>query len=195
VTERAALPTSVPSNAVLPPRHPDAPAPGEQIASHYHLCVGCGRDHPTGLRVSVTAGEGLTLSGSFTVTENHQGAPGLAHGGMLTLAFDEVLGSLMWLVGMPAVTAHLQTDFRRPVPVGTTLHITAHVDGRAGRRLYTSAIGRADDATGPVAVRASAVFVIVAGEHFRTYGRRADVDAAIARDDVRRAAHALEVNP
>ncbi|MGH8824290.1 MAG: hypothetical protein ACRDVN_07435 [Jiangellaceae bacterium] len=69
MTERAASPVAVPDDAVLPARHPDAPAPGELIASHYHLCVGCGRDHPTGLRVEVTAGEGLTLSGRFTVTE------------------------------------------------------------------------------------------------------------------------------
>jgi acyl-coenzyme A thioesterase PaaI-like protein len=195
VTERAGLRTSVPEDAVVPPRHPAAPASGEQIASHYHRCVGCGHDHPTGLRVVVTAGEGLTLSGSFTVTEDHQGAPGLAHGGMLALAFDEVLGSLIWLVGMPAVTGHLETDFRRPVPVGTTLHITARVDGQAGRRLYTSAIGRADDADGPVAVQARAVFVVVSGEHFRAHGRREDVEAAIARDDVRHAARSLEVNP
>jgi len=195
VTERATPTKGVPTDAVLPPRHPDAPAPGQQIASHYHLCVGCGLDHPTGLRVVVTAGDGLTLSGSFTVTEDHQGAPGLAHGGMLTLAFDEVLGSLIWLVGVPAVTGHLETDFRRPVPVGTTLHITAQVDGQSGRKLYVSAAGRADAPDGPVAVRANAVFVIVGAEHFVAHGRPEDVDAALARDDVRRVARAFEVNP
>ncbi len=195
VTERAASPVGVPADAVLPPRHPDAPAPGEQIASHYHLCVGCGHDHPTGLRMVVTAGEGLTLSGRFTVTENHQGAPGLAHGGMLALAFDEVLGSLIWLVATPAVTGHLETDFRRPVPVGTTLHITAQVDGRFGRKLYVSAVGRSDAPDGPVAVRARAVFVMVEVEHFRRHGRPQDVQAAVTREDVRHAARALEVNP
>jgi acyl-coenzyme A thioesterase PaaI-like protein len=195
VTERAALPAGVPEDATLPSRHPDAPAPGEQIASHYSLCVGCGRDHPTGLRVVVTAGAGLTLSGSFTVTADHQGAPGLAHGGMLALAFDEVLGSLIWLVGVPAVTGHLETDFRRPVPVGTTLHITASVDGRSGRRLYVSAVGRSNAADGPIAVHARAVFVVVGAEHFLAHGRAEDVDAVLARDDVRRVARAFEVNP
>lgn len=195
MTDRAVSAVAVPADAELPARHPDAPAPGEVIASHYHLCVGCGRDHPTGLRVEVTAGEGLTLSGRFTVTENHQGAPGLAHGGMLALAFDEVLGSLIWLVATPAVTAHLETDFRRPVPVGTTLYITAQVDGRSGRRLYVSAVGRSDAPDGPIAVQARAVFAIVGVEHFRRHGRPADVAAAVAHDDVRRAARALEVNP
>lgn len=195
MTDRAVSAVAIPADAELPARHPDAPAPGEVIASHYHLCVGCGRDHPTGLRVEVTAGEGLTLSGRFTVTENHQGAPGLAHGGMLALAFDEVLGSLIWLVATPAVTAHLETDFRRPVPVGTTLYITAQVDGRSGRRLYVSAVGRSDSSDGPITVLARAVFVMVGMEHFRRHGRPADVAAAVAHDDVRRAARALEVNP
>lgn len=63
----------------------------------------------------------LDLSGKFTVTENHQGAPGLAHGGLLSLAFDEALGKLMWLIRTPAVTGRLETDFLLPVPMGRTL--------------------------------------------------------------------------
>lgn len=170
--------------ATLPRRHPDAPAPGEAIASHYAFCVGCGPQHPTGLKVAVTAGEGLTVTGAFTVTDDHQGAPGLAHGGMLSLAFDEVLGSLIWLIGKPAVTGHLETDYRRPVPVGTSLRIDAQVDAMAGRKLYMSAVGREDDEHGPVSVTASAVFVVVDGAHFTRHGRAADV-----------AAGRLEVNP
>ena len=58
-----------------------------------------------------------------------------------------------------------------------------------------SAVGRSDAPDGPVAVQARAVFVMVGVEHFRRYGRPQDVKAAVARDDVRRAARALEVNP
>ena len=65
--------------------------------------------------MSITAGEGLTVSGDFTVTEHLQGAPGLAHGGLLTAAIDEILGSLNWLLAGPAVTGRLECDFRRPV--------------------------------------------------------------------------------
>ncbi len=67
------------------------------------------------------AGTALDLTAEFTVTENHQGAPGLAHGGLLSLAFDEALGKLMWLIRSPAVTGRLETDFMKPVPIGTTL--------------------------------------------------------------------------
>ena len=76
--------------------------PGTVLDSHYAHCFGCGERHPTGLHMRVTAGEGVSLTGEFVVTADHQGAPGLAHGGLLTAAFDETLGMLMWLLRTPA---------------------------------------------------------------------------------------------
>ena len=90
---------------MLPERNPSAPAPGDTIPPHYSRCYVCGTEHEAGLRLVVVAGEGLTLTGTFEVTEHHQGAPGLAHGGLLTAAFDDALGSLNWLLTAPAVTA------------------------------------------------------------------------------------------
>ena len=166
------------SNSTWPPvatepakRHPDAPAPGTKLGSHYVHCFGCGPETPGGLRMSCTVGEGLTLTGEFLVAESHQGAPGLAHGGLLAAAFDEALGMLGSMLRMPAVTGRLETDFRRPVPVGSTLHISARCDGVAGRKIYNSAVGRLDSPDGPVAVSARALFVKVGMEHFMTHGR------------------------
>ncbi|MEY3098759.1 MAG: hypothetical protein RIS32_550, partial [Actinomycetota bacterium] len=62
----------------------------------------------------------MSITAQFTVTDLHQGAPGLAHGGLLSCAFDEALGKLMWLVREPAVTGKLETSFLAPVPVGST---------------------------------------------------------------------------
>jgi acyl-coenzyme A thioesterase PaaI-like protein len=112
------------------------------------------------------AGAGQNLTAVFTVTENHQGAPGLAHGGLLSLAFDEALGKLMWLIRSPAVTARLETDFILPVPMGSTLHISAEITGQVNRKVYTAAIGRLNSSDGPIAVRAAALFVIVPMKHF-----------------------------
>ena len=150
----------------MPERHPNAPKPGEEIPSHLHMCFGCGVDHPTGLHMKSIAGEGLTATCEFTVTEMHQSAPGLAHGGLLSLAFDEALGKLMWLIRTPAVTGRLETDFLMPVPVGKTLFIEAQITGQAGRKIYTAAIGKLDAADGPIAVRAAAIFISVPMSHF-----------------------------
>ena len=133
---------------------------------HFGHCFGCGELHPTGLHLVAHAGAGADLTAEFTVTENHQGAPGLAHGGLLSLAFDEALGKLMWLLRAPAVTARLETDFLKPVPMGSTLHITAEITGRVNRKVYTSAEGRLNSIDGPVVVRAAALYVIVPMDHF-----------------------------
>jgi len=158
--------TTPPAGAQIPHRHEKAPAIGSQIPSHFGHCFGCGDLHPTGLHLIAHAGTGANLTAEFTVTQDHQGAPGLAHGGLLSLAFDEALGKLMWLIRSPAVTARLETDFLKPVPMGSTLHITAEITGQVSRKVYTAAQGRLDSPDGPIAVRASALFVIVPMNHF-----------------------------
>jgi len=57
------------------------------------------------------------------------------------LAFDEALGKLMWLIRSPAVTARLETDFLLPVPMGTTLHITAEITGQVNRKVIAAQLG------------------------------------------------------
>ena len=160
--------TTPPEGALIPARHPLAPATGTKVPSHYGHCFGCGELHPTGLHLVARVGEGATITAEFTVTENHQGAPGLARGGLLSLAFDEALGKLMWLLRSPAVSARLETDFIRPVPLGTTLFITAEITGQINRKVYSAAIGRLGSPDGEIAVRAAALFVIVPMSHFLT---------------------------
>ena len=158
--------TTPPEGAQIPPRHPKAPQSGTKIPSHFGHCFGCGDLHPTGLHLVAHVGEGANLTAEFTVTHDHQGAPGLAHGGLLSLAFDEALGKLMWLIRSPAVTARLETDFLKPVPMGSTLHITAEISGQVGRKVYTRAEGRLESPDGPLAVKAAALFVVVPMSHF-----------------------------
>ena len=158
--------TKAPEDAQIPERHPKAPPIGSKIPSHFGHCFGCGELHPTGLHLVAYAGDGLDITAQFTITENHQGAPGLAHGGVLSLALDEALGKLMWLLHAPAVTARLETDFLKPVPMGSTLHISAQITGQVNRKVYTMAEGRLNSLDGPLVVRAAALYVIVPMDHF-----------------------------
>jgi len=155
-----------PAGAKVPQRHPQAPVPGSLLGSHNQDCYGCGASHPAGLHLIAYSGEGMTINAKFTVTELHQGAPGLAHGGLLSCAFDEALGKLMWLVRQPAVTGKLETLFVAPVPVGTTLFINAEIVGQEGRKIYCKAEGRLGSNDGAVAVEAAAIFIVVPMEHF-----------------------------
>ena len=158
--------TKPPEGAQIPQRHPLSPGTGTQIPSHFKHCFGCGELHPMGLHLVAHVGEGADITAEFIVSENHQGAPGLAHGGLLSLAFDEALGKLMWLLRAPAVTARLETDFLLPVPIGTKLFITARITGQVNRKVYSEAEGRLNGPDGPVAVRAASLFVIVPMKHF-----------------------------
>ena len=158
--------TTPPEGSIIPERHPLSPETGSQIPSHFAHCFGCGELHPTGLHLVAHVGIGADITAEFTVTENHQGAPGLAHGGLLSLAFDEALGKLMWLLRAPAVTARLETDFLKPVPMGSTLHITAEITGQSNRKVYTSAIGRLNAPDGEIAVKAAALYIVVPMDHF-----------------------------
>ena len=176
--------TTPPAGAEVPARHAKAPETGSKIPSHFGHCFGCGELHPTGLHLVAQVGDGQNLTAVFTVTENHQGAPGLAHGGLLSLAFDEALGKLMWLIRSPAVTARLETDFLLPVPIGTELHIRAEITGQVNRKVYTSAEGHLGSLDGPVAVRASALFVIVPMKHFMENAPKAYLDHVTAHPEL-----------
>ncbi|MBC9713254.1 PaaI family thioesterase [Streptomyces sp. TRM66268-LWL] len=184
-----------PDDATAPVRHPDAPPPGELLGAHYAHCFGCGDAQPHGLHLQARAGEGVAITAEFTVKPEHQGAPGLAHGGVLASALDETLGSLNWLLRAIAVTGRLETDFVRPVPVGTVLHLEAEVTAVAGRKIYSTAVGRIGGPDGEVAVRADALFIEVKVDHFIDNGRPEEIDAAMSDPDQVRRARAFEVNP
>ncbi len=138
------------------------------LPSHYEHCFGCGREHPTGLHLQMEGGA-ERVRGSFEVTEHHQGAPGLAHGGVIAAALDEGMGYLLWLVASPAVTAHIEVDYRRPVPVGSQLALEARVDRIEGRKIHASLTGWVD---GELAVEARAIYLKVGIKHFEPHARR-----------------------
>jgi acyl-coenzyme A thioesterase PaaI-like protein len=147
------------------------------LPPHYARCFGCGDQHETGLHLSATVGEGVSVDAVFRVTEDHQGAPGLAHGGVLATAADEALGFLLWVLRRPAVTGKLEVDYLRPVPVGSDLHLRAECLGVDGRKIYARAEGRLNAPDGPPALRASALFIRVELEHFTSHAAAAGESA------------------
>jgi acyl-coenzyme A thioesterase PaaI-like protein len=165
----SARPLDVPPAAARPAPVRGAPEPGTPVPRHYDRCFACG-DGPDGLHLRFTAGEDLSVTAELQVREAHQGAPGLIHGGVLAAAFDETFGALNAFVGEASVTGQLNTSYRKPVPVGSTLHLWARLEGREGRKLWMRATGRLDGPDGPLAAEASALFLIVPPSHFVDHG-------------------------
>jgi acyl-coenzyme A thioesterase PaaI-like protein len=64
------------------------------------------------------------------------GSGGAAHGGVLGLIFDEVMGRLANTGRSRSRTAYLHVNFRRITPIGPELRITAQVDRIEGRKRF-----------------------------------------------------------
>lgn len=158
--------TTPPAGAAAPAAGAPFPRASSPARDDYQGCFGCGGDSPSGLRIVETRVDGTSVEAQFAVRDVHQGAPGLAHGGLLATAMDEVLGSVAWRLGGRYVTGRLETDFLAPVPVGATVRLRAWCNGVHGRKAYVEGEGRIGAPDGPVAVRAAALFVEVPEEHF-----------------------------
>jgi acyl-coenzyme A thioesterase PaaI-like protein len=144
---------------VLPVRLRDAAPAGTRMIRHGPMCLVCGLGHPTGLRMRLFAGEGISTYAEVDVTEVHAGQPGRMHGGLLAAAFDEMMGAVNWLVGPPTLTGRLDVVYRAPVPVGGLLFFRAWSAGIDRRKSFVAGECRLDGALGLVAATASAVFL------------------------------------
>ena len=71
-----------------------------------------------------------------TLGRFYLGAGGAAHGGVLALIFDEMLGRLANTGRTRSRTAYLHVNYRNITPIGPELRVEAHVDRVEGRKRY-----------------------------------------------------------
>jgi hypothetical protein len=60
------------------------------------------------------------LVGEVTLGVAFEGPPSFVHGGMSALLMDQVLGDTAGAFGVWGMTAHLELDYRGPLPIGET---------------------------------------------------------------------------
>jgi acyl-coenzyme A thioesterase PaaI-like protein len=120
-------------------------------------CFGCGDANPEGLGILFQV-EGRRVTGEFTARQAHQGYPRVAHGGIAAAAIDEAMGWAMYAAGAWAMTARLEVKYRRPLPIGEPLVVTAEVTRDRGRWLEAEGSLRAA-AGGPPIAQGKAIFV------------------------------------
>lgn len=119
-------------------------------------CFGCGDANPEGLGIQFQI-EGKRVRGEFEARQSHQGFPGMAHGGIAAAAIDEAMGWAMYAAGAWAMTARLEVRYRRPLPLGEPLEVSAEVVRDRGR--WLEAEGRLRVAGGPLVAEAKALFM------------------------------------
>lgn len=87
-------------------------------------CFGCGAANPAGLRLQFDVdGVKRSAEATFKPRPEHQGYTGVTHGGIIATLLDEAMLKLCWELGIPAVTARLEVELKRPVPVGEELRV------------------------------------------------------------------------
>jgi hypothetical protein len=93
---------------------------------HHDLCFGCGRANVFGLHLELErAAGGDGVRGRFFVKQDHQGAPGVGHPGVVAAALEEALA-----LAAGAYPRRILVEHHAAAPVGTFVEITASA-GRA----------------------------------------------------------------
>ncbi|WP_406266787.1 PaaI family thioesterase [Nocardia sp. NBC_00881] len=82
--------------------------------------------------------EGIRMTGEFR--RFHLGGNGAAHGGVLPLLFDDLLGMIVHYAGRPiSRTAYLHVNYRKITPLETPLTVRGRVDRIEGRKTFITA--------------------------------------------------------
>jgi acyl-coenzyme A thioesterase PaaI-like protein len=133
------------------------PPPAHRVHdSPYHpMSLVGGTAHPAAPQLHTTpTGDGV--AGTVVLGPAHEGGPGLAHGGVLSLLIDHAMGQALFTAGHSAMTVSLEVRYRAPTLLGSPLAVSAKVAGREGRKLFVTAQIAMD---GRVTAEARGVFV------------------------------------
>jgi acyl-coenzyme A thioesterase PaaI-like protein len=125
--------------------------------THHELCFGCGLANLFGLQMELSR-VGERVEGRFFAKQDHQGPPGVVHGGIVSTALDEAMALLVHDLQIAALTRRLEVDLLGPAPIGSFLDVAAWIQDDDDRRLVLAA-----ELSGPdgVLARARGVFVRV----------------------------------
>src|SRR5437868_11618827 len=105
----------------------------------YQRCFVCGQRNPYGLHL-VFRREEKSIVADFQPREEHQGFPGVVHGGIVAAVLDEALNRTSLLGRNPAwtMTGRLEVRYRRAIPYGELLRVRAFLGSERGRMLQAS---------------------------------------------------------
>lgn len=126
------------------------------------MCFVCGMENPIGLGLFFYEdGDGRVVA-TFTPREEHQGYPGLLHGGIAAALLDEVLGRVAIGRGVWLMTARMEIRYKQMIPLDQPLTVVGETV-RETRRLL-EAKGELRLADGTVAATATATYLPVPEE-------------------------------
>ncbi len=107
----------------------------------YQRCFVCGQRNSFGLKLVFRQEEGSIVA-DFQPREEHQGFPGVLHGGIVAAVLDETLGRTSLLSTHPewTMTGKLEVRYRRYVPFGPLLRVRATLESARRRMLQARGV-------------------------------------------------------
>jgi uncharacterized protein (TIGR00369 family) len=108
-------------------------------------CFVCGEENFSGLQMTFIELDDGTVQAKYTVKEVYQGWPGITHGGIVAAILDEVMAKLVVRNGTDnryMVTAKLEIKYRKPVPIGEEIVVSARKIVDKGKIVKASALLR-----------------------------------------------------
>jgi len=124
-------------------------------------CFGCGGANAAGMKLTfVLDQDAQRCTGKFILGSRYGGGAGFAHGGIIAVLLDEAMGKISKLTDERAVTAELNIEYRKPVPVDAEIVVTGWQEEEKGRNRFR--IGEIHDGQGNLLARGRGRFVVVA---------------------------------
>ena len=122
-----------------------------------HHCFACGtlNTHGLGLVIHVEPRRAWV---DVELDRRFQGWDDIAHGGIICTILDEVMAWSLAGEDNWGVTARMQVEFRKPVPIGQPIRAEAWIT-RARRRVIDTEARLTDGTAGPVLATATGVYV------------------------------------
>lgn len=120
------------------------------------MCFVCGRENPIGLKL-IFETDGERVFTQFTPRPEHQGYPGVLHGGIISAILDEVLGRVAIANELWMMTAQMEVRYRAPIPIGQPIRAMGEIV--EVRRRLMKARGEIRLADGTLAAEATATFI------------------------------------
>jgi len=123
-------------------------------------CFGCGGANASGMKLMfVQDNVNRKIVGRFVLGERYEGGGGFAHGGIIALLLDEVMGKVCRFRAVRAVTAELAVEYLKPVRVEQEIIVEGRESEQNGRNIFMTAEIRNE--AGEVLARGKGRFVVV----------------------------------